>query len=480
MLYRGRVQPRRRTPVLGIAIVVIGALLVAGAGYALFRVLFAPKPKIVLAQPFATVGRNAPLVLDITEHRYGVRAVRVTITQGKDEKVVLDENYEPPKRDVQVKWAPAQERRFRLTEGPGKLQVRARAAKFGPFKGRGASLDQDFTAHLVPPRLEVLTTQHYVNQGGCDMIVYKVSPPSAESGVLVGSDRFFRGFPVPGGKDPAVRFAIFAYPYDVPAGTPVRLRARDEAANETLASFWIKIFPKTFRTRELDLTDEFLNKVVPEIMSQTPSLPDQGDLLKNFLSINRDLRKQNNQQVREMSAKSKPQFLWTEPFRQLSNSQVEAQFADHRTYKYQGKEVDRQDHLGYDLATNANNPIAAANDGVVMMAEFFGIYGNTIVIDHGYGLLSLYGHMSSFAVKEGDPVKRGQIIGQSGATGLAGGDHLHFSMVLQGEQVDAREWWDPHWIQDRVMAKLRQFGSGAPGASTSPGPAARPPATKRS
>ena len=109
MLYRGRVQPKRRTPVLGIAIVVFGALLVAGAGYALFRVLFAPRPKIVLAQPFETVGRNAPLVLDIAEHRYGVRAVKVTITQGKDEKVVLDDNYDPPKRDVQVKWAPAQE-----------------------------------------------------------------------------------------------------------------------------------------------------------------------------------------------------------------------------------------------------------------------------------------------------------------------------------------------------------------------------------
>jgi murein DD-endopeptidase MepM/ murein hydrolase activator NlpD len=479
VLYRGRVQPRRRTPVLGIAIVVIGALLVAGAGYALFRVLFAPRPKIVLAQPFATVGRNAPLVLDITEHRYGVRAVKVTITQGKDEKVVLDENYDPPNPDVQVRWSPAQEKRFRLTEGAGKLHVSAQAAKFGPFKGRRASLEQDFTARLIPPRLEVLTTQHYVNQGGGDMIVYKATPPSAETGVLVG-ERFFRGFPVPGAKDPAVRFAIFAYPYDVAAGTQVRLRARDEAGNETLASFWIKIFPKTFRSRELDLTDDFLNKVVPEIMSQTPSLTDQGDLLKNFLAINRDLRKQNNQALREMSAKSKEQFLWTEPFRQLSNSQVEAQFADHRIYKYQGKEVDRQDHLGYDLATNANNPISAANDGVVMMAEFFGIYGNTVVIDHGFGLLSLYGHMSSFAVKAGDPVKRGQTIGQSGATGLAGGDHLHFSMILQGEQVDAREWWDPHWIQDRIRAKLRQFGSEAPGASASPSAAARPAAPKRS
>jgi murein DD-endopeptidase MepM/ murein hydrolase activator NlpD len=459
-------------PVLGILLLVAAAALVAGLGYVLFRVVFAPRPKIVLAKPFDTVGKSAPLVLDITEPRYGVREVKVTIKQGEDEKVVLEESYDPPKREVPVRWAPAQERRFRLKEGPGKLEVHARGAKFGFLSGRSATLNQDFTARLTPPRIEVLTTQHYVNQGGCDMIVYKVSPASASSGVLVG-DRFFRGFPMPGAADPAIRFAIFAYPYDVPAGTQVRLRARDEAGNESLSAFWLKIFPKTFRTRELELTDDFLNKVVPEITSQTSSLQDQGDLLKNYLSINRDLRKQNNQQLREMAGRSQERFLWKEPFRQLSNSQVEAQFADHRIYTYQGREVDRQDHLGYDLATNANNPIAAANDGQVVMAEFFGIYGNTVVIDHGYGLLSLYGHMSSFAVKPEDHVTRGQTIGQSGATGLAGGDHLHFSMILQGEQVDAREWWDPHWIQDRIVAKLRQYGA-APAASASPGAAASP------
>jgi murein DD-endopeptidase MepM/ murein hydrolase activator NlpD len=461
--------------VLGIVIVVLAAALVAGLGYVLFRVLFAPRPKIVLAKPFETVGRNAPLVLDIAEPRYGVRAVRVTISQGQDEKVVLDDSYDPPRREVQVNWAPAQERRFRLGEGPGKLKVEARGAKFGPLSGRGATLEQDFTARLTPPRLEVLTTQHYVNQGGCDMIVYKVTPASADSGVLVG-DRFFRGFPLPGSKDPGVRFALFAFPYDLAAGTQVRLRARDEAGNESLAAFWIKVFPKKFRTRELELTDEFLNKVVPEITSQTASLQDQGDLLKNYLAINRDLRKENNQKLRDLAGRSQERFLWREPFRQLSNSQVEAQFADHRIYKYKGAEVDRQDHLGYDLATTANSAIAASNDGQVMMAEFFGIYGNAVVIDHGYGLLSLYGHLSSFAAREGDTAKRGQTIGQSGATGLAGGDHLHFSMILHGEQVDAREWWDPHWIEDRIQAKLRQFGS-APGASASPGAAASPAAS---
>ena len=145
-----------------------------------------------------------------------------------------------------------------------------------------------------------------------------------------------------------------------------------------------------------------------------------------------------------------------------------------KTKSDDGKEIDRQDHLGYDLATVAHAPVAASNDGVTIMAQYFGIYGNTIVVDHGYGLLSLYGHLSTFNVKEDDPVhpvKRGQTIAQSGETGLAGGDHLHFSMILQGTQVDAREWWDPHWIHDRIQAKLEEFGQAGAAQRTNAEPA---------
>jgi murein DD-endopeptidase MepM/ murein hydrolase activator NlpD len=359
---------------------------------------------------------------------------------------------------VRIEWSPARDPKVRLKDGPGKLTVTARNVSWGGFfKGRASTFTKSFNARLVPPRIEVLTRQHYVNQGGCDMVVYKVTPAEGESGVVVGP-AFFKGFPLPGAADPAVRFAIFALPYDADPATPIRVRARDEAENESLVGFWVKVFPRTFRMRQIEVDDAFLNKVVPEIMSQTPSLTDQGDLLKNFLAINRDLRKANNQAIADLAAKSRPEFLWKEPFLQLSNSQVEAAFADHRIYKYHGKEIDRQDHLGYDLATVARAPVAASNDGVTIMAQFFGIYGNTIAVDHGYGLLSLYGHLSAFDVKEQDPVKRGQTIAQSGETGLAGGDHLHFSMVLQGTQVDAREWWDPHWIHDRIQAKLEEFG----------------------
>ena len=445
----------------------LGALVLAGLGFVAFRMVFASAPVVALGGPFKLVGRTAPLLVEVKDTRHGLAAVRVSVEQGGKEHVLLDETYDPPRPEVHFRWQPAQDKAFRLAEGPGRLRVRARNASWaGFFRGRSASIDQEFTARLTPPRIQPLSTQHYVNQGGCDMVVYRVGPSAVESGVAVGPV-FFRGFPLPGAADPGVHFAIFAVPYDAPANAPIRLRARDEAANETVAGFNVRVFPKSFRARKLPVDDAFLGKVVPEITGNTPGFADQGDPLKNYLAINRDLRKENNAALTALADKSQHRFLWTKPFQQLGNSKVEASFADRRTYVYGGQDIDRQDHLGYDLATTSQAPVAAANDGLVVMADYFGIYGNTVVLDHGFGLLSLYGHLSSFGVKPGDTVTRGQQIGRTGATGLAGGDHLHFSMILDAVQVDPKEWWDPHWIGDRVASKLAEFGSAAAPAAAS-------------
>ena len=129
-------------------------------------------------------------------------------------------------------------------------------------------------------------------------------------------------------------------------------------------------------------------------------------------------------------------------------------FADRRTYMYLGQEVDRQVHLGFDLASVRQAEVPAANNGVVALAEYFGIYGNAVVLDHGYGLMSLYGHLSSTDVVAGQTVEAGQTLGRTGATGLAGGDHLHFTMLLRGVAVNPLEWWDYGWIRDRIARKL--------------------------
>jgi murein DD-endopeptidase MepM/ murein hydrolase activator NlpD len=153
-------------------------------------------------------------------------------------------------------------------------------------------------------------------------------------------------------------------------------------------------------------------------------------------------------------------MLFTGVFQQLGNSQVEAEFADSRTYIYQGKEIDQQVHLGFDLAVTAQAPISASQRGVIVHASDLGIYGNCVVIDHGMGLQTLYGHLTSIDVKVGDMVDKGQQLGRSGLTGLAGGDHLHFTMLVGGEQVTPVDWWSAQWMQDRVLRKIMAAGGG--------------------
>jgi murein DD-endopeptidase MepM/ murein hydrolase activator NlpD len=213
-----------------------------------------------------------------------------------------------------------------------------------------------------------------------------------------------------------------------------------------------------------------MNRVVPEIIGHSPELnlapPSAGsDMLPGFLKVNGALRQLNADQIAKLAtSKTSASRAWSGPFVQLGNSQVEASFADHRTYFYNGKEIDQQVHLGFDLAVTSNVAVVAANAGTVLNASWLGIYGNCIIIDHGMGVASLYGHLSSFDVRVGDTVTRGQTIGRSGMTGLAAGDHLHFTMLVGGHPVNPVEWWDAHWVQDRVDRKLRDAGAGTSAA----------------
>src|SRR5262249_31348500 len=163
--------------------------------------------------------------------------------------------------------------------------------------------------------------------------------------------------------------------------------------------------------------DSFMDKVLSDI---DPG--GSGDKVQRFVRINTQMRADNQKTIEQLATHSEERFLWSGPFRQMENSKVESQFCDYRTYTYEGKTIDQAVHLGFDLASLAHAPIVAANDGKVVHTGRLGIFGNCVILDHGYGLQSLYAHMSEIAVKPGDMVKKGQALGKSGSTGLAGGD----------------------------------------------------------
>ncbi len=333
-----------------------------------------------------------------------------------------------------------------LKDGKGRVIVEAQS---NDLRGAVDSIAADIDVITRPPTVGADGAQHYINQGGAELVTFVIQGLWSEAGVRVGKHDF-RSFPMPGKPDNSgERFSLFAFPWDTPAETVPVVYARNPAGTEVRARFWYKLFPKKFRSRDFELNDAFLEKAVDQI---DPG--GSGDLLQRFLKINGEMRVQNNQALADLRNKTEQRFLWSTPFLQLSNSKVESQFADTRTYVYKGKKVDLQTHLGFDLSVVQHTPVEAANDGKVVYADNLGIYGNCVVIDHGYGLQSIYGHLSLIGVKPGDMVKKAQEIGKSGSTGLAGGDHLHFSMQVDGVQVTPVEWWDGHWIQDRIFSKV--------------------------
>jgi len=127
-----------------------------------------------------------------------------------------------------------------------------------------------------------------------------------------------------------------------------------------------------------------------------------------------------------------PEREWSGPFTSPASAAISDVFGSQRIFN--GKTS--SPHLGLDFRVPTGTPVAAMNDGTVLLARPLYFEGNFVVVDHGQGLLTLYLHLSEFKVKEGDPVKRGQEIGLSGGTGRATGPHLHVAVRWQGTYLD--------------------------------------------
>ena len=453
------------------------ALLIA-FGLVWFLAGRAAGPAITLNAPTAVVGQQTPLKIDVYAPGGNVTALDVVLEQNGQPtsvgslaqpqalKIVPAADHVAVTGEIGRKSTPA------LKTGTATLVVHAtRPVLFG-LRQVSSSFRKDLQVRLTPPTLAVLSQFHFINQGGAEVVVYQVNPADVASGVRVG-ELEYPGVAATGAgianAAPGLRVAFFPFLFNQSPSTPVSLWARDEAGNSAQASLDSKVNAMQFRKSTIPLDDPFLQKVVPAILQNTPDLKvtDANDLLASYLVINRDLRQQNNDTIRTIGrTKTAKEILWRGPFRQMTNSAVEAGFADERTYVYQGKPVDKQVHLGFDLASTQNAPILAANRGTVVFAGFLGIYGNCVIVDHGMGLQSLYAHLSSIGVQEGQTVEMNAELGRSGQTGLAGGDHLHFTMVLHGEFVTPVDWWSTQWIEDRVMRKLR--AAGAPAVAAAP------------
>ena len=430
---------------------IIGILLLAAIGLvALF--LISSTTALAITPPVSIVGMSTPVTVQIS-NPHGVRKVSAYIEQNGARLPLLEQKASQSHRLFLRRNQPSQTLTFdagknkapNLKEGNARLVVETVS---DDFRGHTDTASAAVKVVLEPPRVAPDGAQHYINQGGMELAVMTPAGSWSDAGVRVGKYTF-RSFPLPG--RPEERFAMFAYPWDLPDNVTPVVFAHNLAGTEATAQFWFKLFPKKFRVRDFPIDDALITKLVNQI-DPGGTLAPGPDMLSRFLKINSEMRRKNNQQLADLRLKTEEKILWNGPF--LHWGKEESMFADVRNYIYKGKKVDQQVHLGFDLSDTMNAPVHVANDGRVVYGADLGIYGNCVVVDHGYGLQSIYGHMNRIDVKVGDMVKKNQSLGMAGATGMAGGVHVHFSMQIDGVQVNPVEWWDEHWIHDRIMSKL--------------------------
>jgi murein DD-endopeptidase MepM/ murein hydrolase activator NlpD len=441
-------RPRRKLPLVLVLLAVLVVGLIAAGIH--FRARFESQPPQIQLAPDSAVIGAAPLEITVLDAGAGLKSLSITLVAGGPVTTIAAEQFASPVAEKKVSVALA--KLPGVKEGPATLHVVARDASLWRwFKGNQAVVQKQIAIDLTPPTIELIADDRYINFGGAGAIVYKTSADAATSGVRVGK-HFFPGFPGQIKDKPDHLLVFFAHPYDTPPGTKALLVSTDKADNTRETPLVYELKDVKYRKSTITLSDSFLQNTV-SALARDPAVR-QGSPKDLFVAVNKNLRKENEDRIAAVTKKASPSILWKGAFTQLSNSKVEANFADLRTYVYKGEAIDTAYHVGYDLSVTKRYPVEAANSGTVVLAEDLGIYGNTVILDHGLGLFTLYSHLSAIDVKVGDRIAPKQILGRTGETGLAGGDHLHYAVYLHGVAVLPVEWWDGKWINDNIVPKL--------------------------
>ncbi|MFO7986150.1 MAG: M23 family metallopeptidase [Desulfatiglandaceae bacterium] len=437
---------------IGLIVLVLGVL-----GWFLITIFESEKPVVQLAPLPEFLKGEQEFSLKASDMKRGLKSIKVSLKQGSREITAFEKEF-PFKGFCNAEGFHQFETAFtidpsrlNLAQGRVDLQVRVRDySRRNGGDGNLSRLDHKMTLDTIPPAIRAISRLHYVNVGGSGLVVYQTSSDSVKSGVYV-NDRFFPGYPHPDSPE-GRHVCYFGIPVPGQKKYNIHLWAEDKAGNQTQASFYCRVKKKRFHTDKINITDRFLDKIFPYFAYYLKGM--DAENIEKFLKINQELREKNNSTFFELRDRTTPERQWEGVWLRLKNAAPMAGFGEKRTYYYDGKEVDRQIHLGVDLASLAHSQVQAANNGTVIFTGRVGIYGQTVVLDHGQGLASTYSHLSAINVEKGQKITKGDVVGTTGRTGLAAGDHLHFGVMVNGLFVNPIEWWDSHWIKDNVTRKL--------------------------
>jgi murein DD-endopeptidase MepM/ murein hydrolase activator NlpD len=408
-------------------------------------------PAVQVDRPLVAIGARPQFGLQAQATRGVLTEVSVRIRQGEIDATVF--RAEPAERSTQIDVT-FELAGHGLREGEAVLEIHAVDDFWRPRSGDGTpSLRLPVTIDLTPPRISLRSSTRYPAAGGAAVAVMSVD--GADDVWVQARDRRFRAFENRP-EQPGLYFSLYALDIDHSASEFPAVMASDAAGNVTRIPLPVVLRDGKVQTGRVDLSIEWLRTKLPELLPGREFSDDQ--LADGFVEVSRDQRAEAAKVCEDLARASGPFRTWAGRFTQMPNSRNMSGFGVLRTYRVDGRELHSAVHAGFDFASVQRAPIPAANAGRVVHAGPLTLYGLTVVVDHGWGLLSLYGHCSSIEVSVGDEVAQGQILARTGMTGLAAGDHLHFEMIVDGVPVTPVQWFDAAWIRDHIEGPLREGG----------------------
>lgn len=445
-------KSKMKSPYL-VWVLVFGILM--AAAFILIRLYELERPQVSLLADAALLGRKARLDFALTDAKSGLQSFSVVLVQDKLQVKLAENSY------AREGWLVGGPKRLKeiveidavaagVMDGRADLVVTVRDFSFWQWlKGNESVVSYPLVFDTKPPQLRLVDAPLAMKPGGAGIITYRANEEIAGHGVTINGD-FHPGFPLAGRSD--LYGAMIGLPHDTENIAEVYLSALDRAGNSSRMAFGLNLRKVRKVVDRINISDPFLNQKIPEFADHYPELV--GDLLEKYLYVNNEVRAQNYLKIREVCRVSVPERLWEGPFQRLRRSARRAGFAEYRSYFYDGKKIDNQVHLGIDLASVRQAPVEAANSGKVVFADYLGIYGNMVIVDHGQGVFSLYSHLSKISVAVGETVGQGAELGNTGTSGMAGGDHLHFAVLVNGIFVNPLEWWDQSWLELNILNYL--------------------------
>ncbi len=426
---------------IGPALVLLVILVIAA--YAVYKLFFIPGPVVKGMDEFNFL----PVSKTVKLSSANIKSIEISIYKdGKKVDLLRD----APGTAEKMYALEIKPKYLGLNDGKAVITIRAKAGIF-----KKVQYDIESIIDTVPPTLDVTKTTSVVDRGSAGFAVLRSAGADSVYIKLVDKTKSteykaFTAYKIPdepGSQTESSYYVFFPAPYNIGSQSVYYAVARDKAGNENITALQTEIKIKTYTKSSINIDDSFINKVISSLLNEV----NIDDPESAFRKVNEEWRRQSLIRLIDLAQKPEPRILWNGRLLQMKNSKVMASYGDERTYIYKGKTISNSVHLGYDLASTQNAPVEAANTGIVRLAGDLSIYGNTVIIDHGLGLMSLYGHLSVIMVKEGQKVEKGEIIARTGATGLAGGDHLHFGVLIHGYEVSPLYWLDQYWIQVNIL-----------------------------